>query len=67
MTPPPPAPADLCSQWLTISELATEYNRSERQIRNWCHDGTLHEFGFRVMRVGHAWWIASPSPVVSRK
>lgn len=53
--------ADLRNQWLSTAEVAAEYNRSEQQVRTWCRDGTLREFGFNVFRVGTSWWIHNPS------
>jgi hypothetical protein len=66
MTPPT---IELRNQWLTSTEIATEYNRTEQQVRSWCRDGTLVAFGFRVCRIGNAWWINNPNPsdAVSRK
>lgn len=61
-----PEPAvELRYQWLTTAEVAAEYNRTEQQVRNWCRDGTLRDFGFLIMRVGSSWWIHNPN--VSRK
>jgi hypothetical protein len=51
---------ELRSQWLTPSEIAADYRRSEQQVRNWCRDGTLVEFGFRIYRTKNGWWIAYP-------
>jgi hypothetical protein len=54
-------PPRLSHQWLTIAEVATEYNRSEQRVREWCRDGTLRAFGFLVMRSESGqWWIYNP-------
>jgi len=57
--------AAIRNQWLSTSEIAAEYGRTERQVRNWCADGTLRDFGFLVIRTDTSWWIHNPN--VSRK
>ena len=54
---------ELRNQWLSPAEIAAEYSRSERQVRNWCVDGTLLAFGFNVIRTGNSWWISNPKDV----
>ena len=56
MTPP----IQLRNQWLTPAEIAAEYGRTDRQVRNWCVDGTLRAFGFLVYRTRNSWWILRP-------
>jgi hypothetical protein len=51
---------DLRAQWLTTSEIAAAYGRSEQRVREWCRDGTLTAFGFRIHRTRGGWWIAYP-------
>ena len=51
---------ELSSQWLTPAEIAAQYNRSEQRVREWCRDGTLLAFGFRIHRTRNGWWIAYP-------
>jgi hypothetical protein len=51
---------DLRSQWLTPAEIAADYQRSEQRVREWCRDGTLKAFGFRIHRTRNSWWIAYP-------
>jgi hypothetical protein len=48
------------SQWFTIAEVSAEYHRSEQRVREWCRDGTLTAFGFRIYRTRNSWWIAYP-------
>ena len=50
-------PPRLSRQWLTPTEIATEYNRTPRTVQRWCQDGTLRAFGFLVIRYNHFWWI----------
>lgn len=52
--------SEIRNQWLTPAEIAAEYGRTERQVRNWCADGTLREFGFLVYHsASNSWWIRS--------
>ena len=47
-------------QWFTPAEIAVVYNRSEQRVREWCRDGTLLAFRFRIYRTKGGWWIAYP-------
>lgn len=54
---PPLMSERIHNQWLTPAEIAAEYGRTERTVRRWCSDGTLTEFGFKVLRTNNSWWI----------
>jgi len=56
--PPTTAPGE---EIVTPRDLAIRYNRSDRQVRRWCLNGTLVEFGFRVCQdITGRWWIVIP-------
>lgn len=50
----------LRNQWFTPVEIAADYHRSTQRVREWCRDGTLLAFGFRIHRTRNGWWIAYP-------
>jgi hypothetical protein len=52
--------SELRNQWFTPAEIAATYNRSEQRVREWCRDGTLTAFRFRIYRTHNGWWIAYP-------
>lgn len=66
------AAAEWRGQWMSTSDIASQYGRTERTVRKWCSDGTLREFNFLVYRdrLGK-WWIreriADPSSLTSAR
>lgn len=51
---------ELRNQWFTPSEIAIHYKRSQQRVCQWCTDGTLEAFKFRILRTRNGWWIAYP-------
>ena len=43
--------------WLSVSHIAREYNRTPRQMRNWCANGLLIELGYTIRRDETGHWI----------
>lgn len=48
------------TEWIPVSAIAREFNKTERTIRNWCHSGFILTLGYRTKRdhTGH-WLIAT--------
>jgi glutathionyl-hydroquinone reductase len=53
--------------WVSVTEAAKYFKRTDRTIRNWCQDGTLEAFSCRVYRDARGrYWIWVPEISESR-
>lgn len=48
---------DRTVRWLSVEQVAQIWNRSPRQIRRWCEDGTILSLNGKVYRDRNRWWI----------
>lgn len=61
LSPAPPWHISCNLRWISPSEMAKEWHRSAKCIREWCQDGTLVSAHCRVYKdIKGRWWIGIP-------
>jgi len=53
-----PWESDPFYRWLSVADFAAKWRRTTRCVRNWCIDGTLVRWGYRVYHDPQGrWWV----------